>query len=144
MLKKIITITLTILIFCFNFSSLTLADSKNINEKNPFSWMEEFGMPEWERVSEILSISLPDLNQKIKSHTLIQIANNENISKDEFYKLLIESDKDYGLNLKHKVINNQIDQEKALWYWEVRKGKIHWFINARIDELNKYYKPILN
>ena len=144
MLKKIIPITLTILIFCFNFSSLTLADSKNINEKNPFSWMEEFGMPEWERVSEILSISLPDLNQKIKSHTLIQIANNENISKDEFYKLLIESDKDYGLNLKHKVINNQIDQEKALWYWEVRKEKINWFINARIDELNKYYKPILN
>ena len=144
MLKKIIPITLTILIFCFNFTPLTHADSENINEKNPYVWMEEFGMPEWDTVSEILSISLPELNQKIQSHTLIQIANNNNISKDEFYKLLFEGDRDYGLNLKQKVINNQIDEEKALWYWNVRKGKINWFINAHIDELNKYYKPILN
>ena len=57
-LKKIISITLTILIFCFSFTEITNADKKDIIEKDPYSWMEEFGMPEWDRVSEILSISL--------------------------------------------------------------------------------------
>ena len=143
LLKKIISITLTILIFCFSFTSITNAESKVIIEKNTYGWMEEFGMPEWDRVSGILSISLSDLHQEIQSQTLIQIANNKNISKDEFYKLLIEGE-NYGLNLKQKVANNHLDEEKALWYWKVRNGKIDWFINADIDELNKYYKPILN
>ena len=98
LLKKIISITLTILIFCFSFTSITNAESKVIIEKNTYGWMEEFGMPEWDRVSGILSISLSDLHQEIQSQTLIQIANNKNISKDEFYKLLIEGD-NYGLNL---------------------------------------------
>ena len=142
-LKKIISITLTILIFCFSFTEITNADKKDIIEKDPYSWMEEFGMPEWDRVSEILSISLSDLHQEIQSQTLIQIANNKSISKDEFYKLLIEGG-NYGLILKQKVSDSRLDEEKALWYWEVRKGKIDWFINTHINELNKYYKPILN
>ena len=142
-LKKIISITLTILIFCFSFTEITNADKKDIIEKDPYSWMEEFGMPEWDRVSEILSISLSDLHQEIQFQTLIQIANNKSISKDEFYKLLIEGG-NYGLILKQKVSDGRLDEEKTLWYWEVRKGKIDWFINAHINELNKYYKPILN
>ena len=142
-LKKIISITLTILIFCFSFTEITNADKKDIIEKDPYSWMEEFGMPEWDRVSEILSISLSDLHQEIQSQTLIQIANNKSISKDEFYKLLIEGG-NYGLILKQKVSDGRLDEEKTLWYWEVRKGKIDWFIIAHINELNKYYKPILN
>ena len=141
--KKIISITLTILIFCFSFTEITNADKKDIIEKNPYSWMEEFGMPEWDRVSEILSISLSDLHQEIQFQTLIQIANNKSISKDEFYKLLIEGG-NYGLILKQKVSDGRLDEEKTLWYWEVRKGKIDWFIIAHINELNKYYKPILN
>ena len=142
-LKKIISITLTILIFCFSFTEITNADKKDIIEKDPYSWMEEFGMPEWDRVSEILSISLSDLHQEIQFQTLIQIANNKSISKDEFYKLLIEGG-NYGLILKQKVSDGRLDEEKTLWYWEVRKGKIDWFIIAHINELNKYYKPILN
>ena len=141
--KKIISITLTILIFCFSFTEITNADKKDIIEKDPYSWMEEFGMPEWDRVSEILSISLSDLHQEIQFQTLIQIANNKSISKDEFYKLLIEGG-NYGLILKQKVSDGRLDEEKTLWYWEVRKGKIDWFIIAHINELNKYYKPILN
>ena len=142
-LKKIISITLTILIFCFSFTEITNADKKDIIEKDPYSWMEEFGMPEWDRVSEILSISLSDLHQEIQFQTLIQIANNKSISKDEFYKLLIEGG-NYGLILKQKVSDGRLDEEKTLWYWEVRKGKIDWFINTHINELNKYYEPILN